>query len=121
MAIGWKELGNDWLVEDPAMALGWLDGERQEILEHRQQINEYLQMQLAVAGLAVPPNDHTNQVTSGFLSTLREKNRMLSTHRPAIDRRVEEFLQEHFDDVDLESPLQLPSRPFVLDRHGMAR
>jgi hypothetical protein len=55
MTIGWKDLGNAWLVEDPQMALGWPTSEADSINDpNRSQLRDYLHIQLALAGLAVP-------------------------------------------------------------------
>ncbi len=41
--------------------------------------------------------------------------------RCPADQRIEGFLNEHFDDLNLEFPLRLPSESLVLPRHGIAR
>src|SRR5208337_2221595 len=41
--------------------------------------------------------------------------------RCPIDRRIENFLNDHFGDLNLESPLRLPSESLVLPRYGIAR
>ena len=41
--------------------------------------------------------------------------------RCPTDRRVEGFLNDHFEDLNLDSPLRLPSESLVLPRHGIAR
>ncbi|MFO0892364.1 MAG: hypothetical protein U0790_24895, partial [Isosphaeraceae bacterium] len=41
--------------------------------------------------------------------------------RAAIDRRIEEFLNQHFSDLKLAAPLRLPAESLVLPRHGIAR
>ncbi len=123
MAISWKELGEDWLVEDPQVALGWKAGQHaaaESKLPH--QLRDYLHMQLAVYGLAVPeqPDDESLWQKS-LLSSLREKNRLLASHRAAIDGRIEGFLQAYFGDAPVESALTLPHPTLCLDRHGIAR
>ena len=76
MAISWQELGNDWLVDDPQMALSWdatTDADDAQAVKAKcqQQIREYLQMQLAVNGLAVPnvssSSDSAEPLWSGSL------------------------------------------------------
>lgn len=129
MTISWKDLGSDWLVEDPQMALSW-DAVGDEAERPNDPIREYLHMQLAVAGLSVPTSsegsdsnqDEASRMWSGgLLSSLREKNRLLYGHQPAIDERVEGFLHSHFGDDPIDRPLTVPKRTLVLDRHGMAR
>ena len=41
--------------------------------------------------------------------------------RCPTDRRIENFLNDHFGDLNLESPLRLPSESLVLPRYGIAR
>ena len=41
--------------------------------------------------------------------------------RCPTDRRIENFLNAHFGDLNLESPLRLPSESLVLPRYGIAR
>ncbi len=41
--------------------------------------------------------------------------------RCPTDQRIENFLNDHFEDLKLESPLRLPSESLVLPRHGIAR
>lgn len=123
MTIGWKDLGNAWLVEDPQMALGWPTSEADSINDpNRSQLRDYLHIQLALAGLAVPQGVGEQTAWSGsLLSSLREKNRLLSEHRPAVDQRIENFLSDHFADESIAAPLRLPHPSLCLDRHGMAR
>ena len=123
MTITWKELGDEWLVEDPQMALGWHNGRQAGeagTLQH--QLRDYLHMQLAVAGLAVPEQpDDESLWRRTLLSSLREKNRLLAGHRPAIDQRIESFLNSHFGDAPIDAPLALPHPSLCLDRHGIGR
>jgi len=123
MTIGWKDLGSEWLVEDPHMALGWSATESDSAGEAaRTQLRDYLHMQLAVAGLAVPQSaSQQASWNGGLLSSLREKNRLLSGYRPAVDQRIESFLLSHFADEPITAPLQLPHPTLCLDRHGMGR
>lgn len=124
MSISWQELGDDWLVNDPSMALGWdASDSKSELAETRKQLEEYLQMQLAVAGVDIPESsDESSSMWRGsLLSSMREKNRLLAEHQPACDSRIEAFLNEHFSDIPLDGPLELPSTTFCLDRHGLAR
>lgn len=122
MAITWKELGDAWLVEDPNVALGWQAHASRPDLAKRTQLQDYLQMQLAVSGLATAAGSDTESAawSGSMLASMREKNRLLAEHRPAIDVRVQSFLNDHLGDVIAE-PLALPNPTLVLDRHGMAR
>ncbi len=126
--INWKQLGDEWLVEDPQVALGWPDArgdsERGEsdATKRQHQLRDYLHMQLAVAGLSVPEQPNEESLwRRGLLSSLREKNRLLAGHRAAIDVRIETFLHAHLGDAPVGSPLSLPHPTLSLDRHGLAR
>ncbi|MFK7738319.1 MAG: hypothetical protein AB8B50_20010 [Pirellulaceae bacterium] len=123
MSISWKELGDDWLVEDPKVALGWQSDLAEDSLHEQEQLRSYLEMQLAICGLAIPSRDTdgSGNLTAGLLAGMREKNRLLSEHKAAIDLRIEDYLQRYFADEAGDGVLQLPNRTFVLDRHGLAR
>lgn len=121
MAISWKQLGDDWLVEDPQVALGWRDA---DVPEEKQNLIDYLQMQLAVSGLPVTTSSsatHKAMWQGALLSNLQEKNRLLSEHRPAVDQRIESFLHSYLGDAPFGETLHLPHPTLCLDRHGMAR
>lgn len=119
MAITWKELGNSWLVSDPALALGWQAHKR---TAEDEQLRDYLHMQLAVCGLAVPEQPDAESLwRRSLLSSLKEKNRLLASHSAAFDSRVESFLNAYFGDAPISAPLHLPRETVVLDRHGMSR
>ena len=104
--------------------LGWDRDAAVEPLE-RTRLRNYIALQLASAGLLAPDDqradDALEQFSPGFLQNLREKNRLLADYRAPIDHRIEQFLADHFSDVDLAHPLRLPSSSLVLDRHGVAR
>lgn len=122
MSITWKELGDSWLVEDPQVALGWQSAEQESAGEQREQLREYLHMQLAIAGIAIPERvSRESLVHRSLLANMREMNRLLATHRAPIDDRVEGFLRTYFGDAPVEAPLSLPHPTLTLDRHGMAR
>lgn len=123
MTIGWKDLGKAWLVEDPQMALGWTAQTTSAGSDAtRSQLRDYLHIQLALAGLAVPQKvDEEASWSASLLSSLREKSRLLSEYRPAVDQRIESFLTSHFADEPIVAPLRLPHPTLCLDRHGMGR
>ena len=114
------------LIEDPELlqrAVGW-DREVAYNPAERAKLRSYMAFQLASAGLPVPNSDDADPMASfsaGIFETLREKNRLLSSHRAPIDERVEQFLANYFRDEVGSSPMRLPDRSLVLDRHGMAR
>ncbi len=115
--ISWQHLGDDWLLKDPKVALGWGNsGGEQE----KQNLTEYLHMQLAVAGLDVPTSSDRPLWHASLLSNLQEKNRLLAEHRSGVDLRIESFLRRYLGDAAI-GPIRLPQPALCLDRHGMAR
>ena len=90
----------------------------------RDNLRTYLVLQLAAAGLLPSDKEIGNEMTefsAGILDSIREKTRLLSSHRAPVDSRIESFLSGYFaDELDGER-LKLPSQTLTLDRHGMAR
>ena len=105
-------------------ALGW-KREAWTDSDKRASLRRYIALQLASAGLVATDDGNSDDVLAQFsgslLENLREKNRLLSEYRAPIDKRIEGFLNSHFQDVELDAPLTVPSPTLVLDRHGMAR
>ncbi|MEM9368647.1 MAG: hypothetical protein AAGD07_21865 [Planctomycetota bacterium] len=115
------------LLSDPAQlqrAVGW-DRFAAVSAENRQQLQNYLTFQMALAGLTPPHEaDHENPesaIPREMLDALRQRNAMVRRHLPPIDSRIESFLGTYFGDIVGDDPLRLPHRALNLDRHGMAR
>jgi len=106
------------------LTLGW-DRERANDTAELVNLKHYLDLQLAAAGLMPPLDDASDSAMTAFsrgmLESLREKTRLLAGTLPPVDQRIEGFLGRYFEDVVGDSPLRLPTRSLVLDRHGMAR
>ncbi|MCA9074294.1 MAG: hypothetical protein KDA93_04615 [Planctomycetaceae bacterium] len=93
------------------------DVERAELLR-------YLNLKLAANGLPIVPGAggaELVELASGLLVNFNEKARLLVDYRCPADERIESFLAQHFGDLVGDNPLRLPSRTFILDRHGLAR
>jgi hypothetical protein len=58
---------------------------------------------------------------ASLLENYREQSRRLLEHRCPADMRIEQFLQSHLADLNLESPCRLPAETISLSRTGMAR
>ena len=90
----------------------------------REELIRYINLKLAALGATVAgDNAHTGflNVAHDLLADFREFRRLLDGHLCPADRRIQDFLDSHFADVNLVGPLQLPVSTFVVDRHGMAR
>ncbi|KAA5540227.1 hypothetical protein FYK55_21570 [Roseiconus nitratireducens] len=104
-------------------AVGWYRSISTDPAE-RTNLRNYLALQLAAAGL-LPPDDSVahsmTKFSAGILDSMREKTRLLSSHRVPVDSRIETFLSKYFRDELDGDELSLPSHTLTLDRHGMAR
>src|SRR6056297_3590616 len=115
------------MIKDAAAlqrTVGW-DREIATSPKERENLHNYLTLQLASAGLE-PPEASTVQDSLGafsgeMLESLRQKNRLLTGYRAPIDSRIETFLNRYFGDLTDGDPVRLPGRSLTLDRHGMAR
>ncbi|TWT79333.1 hypothetical protein CA13_07320 [Planctomycetes bacterium CA13] len=104
-------------------ALGW-DREFANAPTRREQLHDYIALQLASAGLLPPDSQQEQSMTAfsaGILESLRTKNRLLAEYRAPVDSRIEKFLNRYFQDVIDGELLRLPGRTLTLDRHGMGR
>lgn len=103
-------------------ALGLAPEARHDMADRRRQRRE-VNLELVVNGL--PPVDAEDAEFAGLANRLvdglQERVRLLGEHRCPADQRIDAFLQSHFADLNLSTPLRLPDRTLVLDRHGIAR
>ncbi len=90
----------------------------------REELIRYINLKLAALGAPVAggtPHTGFLTVAHDLLADFREFRRLLHDHLCPADQRIQNFLDQHFKDVDLVSPLRVPGKTFVVDRHGMAR
>ncbi|MEW4528644.1 hypothetical protein [Maioricimonas sp. JC845] len=110
---------------DMKLALGFREHSDRELLaQERRELLRYINLKLAANGAAIEDSAEGAELVglaSGLLKSFRERSRRLRGQRPPIDVRVEQFLNDHFSDLNLEEPLQVPAPSVVLDRHGLAR
>lgn len=113
------ELG--WLLDSPERNLSWgRNADRNE--KAAATLRQYIYMQMAASDLVLDEEARLKvDLPEGLLANLEEKNRLLSLLKAPIDQRIEAFLANHFSDLQLTAPLQLPSMTLVLDHHGLAR
>lgn len=109
---------------DMKLALGFRGDDAEAWKSERKELLGYINLKLAANGLpTVQAAGGTELVSlaSGLLTNFREKIRLLDDHRCPIDQRIEQYLNDHFADLNLEEPLRVPGRAMALDRHGLAR
>ncbi|PHS00968.1 MAG: hypothetical protein COA78_23165 [Blastopirellula sp.] len=96
----------------------------EETAAKRDRLIQYINLQLIANQL--PAALHESELefaglAKGLLANHHEKSRLLEDRPAPVDQRIEDFLASYFSDLDLEQPMQLPRKSFVLERHGIAR
>jgi hypothetical protein len=90
----------------------------------RRQLIRYINLKLEALGAPTAGNSGETaflEVAHDLLAQYQEYRRLLDDYLPPADQRVQRFLDTHLADEKLNGPVRLPSRTFVLDRHGLAR
>ena len=83
----------------------------------------YINLKLISLGLLpvqIGVTDDDAADAASLLSSYRERLKQLEEVRCPVDRRVEQFLAQHFADVT-DEPLRLPDSTMIMDQHGLAR
>ena len=93
-------------------------------VQERRQIIRYINLKLAALGCP-PPSTHMDgellDMAYDLVQNYREKVRLLAEYLCPVDRRIQDFLDEHFRGIPLNGPIDLPRNTLILDRHGIAR
>jgi hypothetical protein len=89
-----------------------------ERMKRIRQIN----LQLAASGQPVPREmgDELLDVAGDLLRNYRQHRRLLRNYRCPADQRIENFVNDYLARNGVETRIQLPSTPFILDRAGLA-
>ena len=61
------------------------------------------------------------ELGKSLLESYQEKSRLLDDYRPPCDQRIQNFLDEYFNELDISDVPKLPTNTLILDRHGVAR
>ncbi len=101
------------------------------IRKDRQEMIEYINLQLAAIGQPVYQDNAESEIklanekfmgiTQDMVSSFRERTRLLGQHRSPIDSRIQAFIDDYLKDVKTPDQCQLPTETFVLSRQGLAR
>ena len=84
--------------------------------------NAAINLRLGMLGLPMPENARNtpgSDLVQPILARQRELNRRLSNKLPAVDHRIQHFLDEYLEGTGTAP--KLPKQTFVLDQSGMAR
>ena len=101
-----------------------LDEHGRNITGNRRQLVRYINLKLAALGFSLDADESNREflaVAHDLLANHREQGRLLSGHQCPADRRIQQFIDRILSGVHLNGPIKLPTRTFVLDRHGLAR
>lgn len=92
--------------------------------KQRERLQLYINLKLASSGqptCAAPEDAEFMDVAHDLLQSYQEKSRLLSHHLCPADQRIQAFLDDYLQDLDLDETPRLPCNSIVLDRHGVAR
>ncbi len=84
----------------------------------------YINLKLASYGQPTCCSDSSAQfmdTAQDILYSYQEKSRLLSSSFYPADSRIQNFLNQYFSDLGLDTIPSLPTNTFELDRHGIAR
>ncbi len=90
-------------------------------------LRQHIQLNFATLGYPewVDPIDSNSQAqsqwSSDLLMVIRQQEEIREGKRCPADQRIEAFLENHFADLHLDSPLKLPGQTFLLSKAGIAR
>jgi phosphoenolpyruvate carboxykinase (diphosphate) len=87
------------------------------------QLRQYLEVKLVANGyVATDGRDGFLDVVHDLIASYRERARLLAGYLCPSDRRIQDFLDQHFAELSSEVGIpRLPEQSFMLDRAGLAR
>ncbi len=90
-----------------------------------EKIIQYINLKLAALGYPVflQENDDNDfiEIARDLIKNHQAKNILLADYHCSADRRIQKFLDNYLDDLDLKESIKLPTNTFILDHHGIAR
>ncbi|MGJ8650444.1 MAG: hypothetical protein ACSHX4_08795 [Opitutaceae bacterium] len=101
-----------------------LDPETAASTHDEQALLEYVNLKLTSIGQPVFGDITDSEffgLSKSLLDSYQEKSRLLADYLPPCDQRIQSFLMEYFDDLEIEDIPHLPNNTLILDRHGVAR
>lgn len=101
-----------------------LDPKTAAYAHDEQSLLEYVNLKLTAIGQPTfdeAGDSNFSSLSKTLLASYQEKSRLLADYLPPCDQRVQSFIAEYFNDLDLEEMPHLPHDTLILDRHGVAR
>lgn len=99
--------------------------------QKRQDLIQYINMKLVALGFQpVIKKESDNKalsdkkflkIANNLIQNYRSKTRFLTDYYCPADKRINNFLNKYFDDIDFVSELKVPVTSFILDQKGIAR
>ncbi len=92
--------------------------------EEYERVLEYANVKLAFRGCPVHGSEEDYpflNMGKSLLANFQEKNRLLTDYLCPADQRIQNFLDRYFSDVDMDSPVRVPTNSLILERQGLAR
>lgn len=86
------------------------------------QLIQYINLRLAAQGCPTVGGENDSSLSAmaaALLAHHRETERLLANYLCPADQRIQDYLDSYLSDTGVS--VTLPSRTFVLDRHGLAR
>jgi hypothetical protein len=90
----------------------------------RQRLVRYIVLKLIANGLPYPVLEELSEAARDaerLLAPYRQRLRQLDEVPCPADARIEAFLADHLKALNLKTPLRMPRRSIILNRHGIAR
>lgn len=89
----------------------------------RNNLVEFIRLKLIAHGQPAPAGLENSESAGAerILRTQYQRLKDMDAVRCPVDRRIEDFLQKHFEGCAATDSLRLPDATFVLDRHGISR
>ncbi|PCJ60021.1 MAG: hypothetical protein COA79_09450 [Planctomycetota bacterium] len=109
-------------MKDLHRVIGFTNVKENEISQ--EQLYRYVNLKLAASGLPLYENKNDKQFfdsAGDLLRKSRVRSQLLKDYLCPVDRRIQNFINDHLSDVIKINSVQIPTQTIDLDRHGLAR
>lgn len=94
------------------------------VIESKKRIIQYINIKLASKGYPFYGTEKVNkflEIADDLIALNMEKERLLSNYLAPADKRIQDFLNNYFEEVIDKNKIKMPKSTFELDKHGIAR